>query len=258
MRKFLLTALLFLIIGLPAECAPLQANISKEGEAGINRIVDSETNAPIAGARVSLPQKNYSTISGADGTFDLNANINGSTILSVEKEGYKPFSLTVNEQIASRPIVVGIEKTNPYSTTIEKDMFHLGDSMYSDMSANAGQFRVKCIGPFYTKNIRIDNISNNVYLVIGSIIGIDTKMAKSMGQNNIVHAYSSPPEIFFNGNKIAEIQLNGDGQRFQIPKNLIRLHQNNEITLKTGRNLMQLSYIDYDDIEFMNLYIENK
>ena len=79
-----------------------------------------------------------------------------------------------------------------------------------------------------------------------------------MGQNSIVHAYSSPPEIFFNGNKIAEIQLNGDGQRFKIPKNLIRLHQNNEITLKTGRNLMQLSYIDYDDIEFMNLYIENE
>ena len=30
-----------------------------------------------------------------------------------------------------------------------------------------------------------------------------------------------------------------------------------EITIKTGRNVMQTAYIDYDDIEFMNLIIEN-
>ena len=258
MRKLLTLLMTFLFLELSVQAAPLQANISKEGEAGINRIVDAETNMPIKGARISLPQKNYSTVSGTDGTFDLNANINGATILSIEKEGYAPFSLTIDEQIASRPIVVGIEKANPMNMSIEKDMFHLGDSVYSDMSANAGQFRVKCIGPFYSRKIKIDTVSNNMYLVIGSIIGIDTKMARSMGQNNISYAYSSPPEIYFNGNKIAEIQLNGDGQRFKIPKNLIRLHQNNEITLKTGRNLMQTAYIDYDDIEFMNLSIENK
>ena len=78
-----------------------------------------------------------------------------------------------------------------------------------------------------------------------------------MGQNKISYAYASPPEIFFNGNKIAEIQLNGDGQRFQIPRHLVKFNQMNEITIKTGRNLMQTSYIDYDDIEFMNLSIEN-
>ena len=31
----------------------------------------------------------------------------------------------------------------------------------------------------------------------------------------------------------------------------------NEITIKTGRNLMQTAYIDYDDIEFINLFLEN-
>ena len=94
-------------------------------------------------------------------------------------------------------------------------------------------------------------------ILIGSIIGVDTKMAKSMGQNNISFAYASPPEIYINGNKIAEIQLNGDGQRFKIPNHLVKANQLNEITIKTGRNLMQNAYIDYDDIEFMNLYIEN-
>ncbi len=258
MRKLIILTFTFLLFNSSANTAPLQANISKEGEAGINKIVDAETNQPIQGARVTLPQKNYSTRTTSDGRFNLNADINGATVLSVEKEGYRPFSLTIDERIASRPIVVGIEKTNPMNMTIDKDMFHLGDNNYSDMSANAGQFCVKCLGPYYTKTIKMAQITNNTYLVIGSIIGVDTKMARSMGQNKIVQAYASPPEIFFNGNKIAEIQLNGDGQRFKIPRNLIRTGQNNEVTIKTGRNLMQTAYIDYDDIEISNISIETR
>jgi len=77
-----------------------------------------------------------------------------------------------------------------------------------------------------------------------------------MGQNRAPNAYASPPEVYFNGNKIAEIQINGDGQKIRIPSNLIKRGAN-DVTIKTGRNLMQTSYVDYDDIEFMNLSIEN-
>lgn len=256
MGKFTILLFTILFFNLSVNALPLQANISKEGESGVNKIVDAQTNQPIQGARITLPQKNYSTSTNANGTFDLKADISGPTVLSVEKDGYKPFTLTVDEKIASRPIVVGIEKSNPMNITIDKEMFHLGDNNYSDASANAGEFRVKCVGPYYTKKVRITQATDRTYLVIGSIIGVDTKMARSMGQNRIVNAYASSPEIFFNGNKIAEIQLNGDGQSFKIPKNLIKAGQNNEITIKTGRNLMQTAYIDYDDIEFMNLSIE--
>lgn len=256
MKKFLILSLYFFAFNLSANSETLQANVSKEGEFGTHRIVDAQTNIPIEGAKVTLPQKNYTVQTDSNGGFNLNTDITNSTILSVEKDGYKPFSLTINEKIASRPITVGIEKTNPMNLTIDTDMFHLGDNNYSDFSANASQFRVKCVGPFYTKKVKITYANDNTYLVIGSIIGIDTKMARSMGQNQISFAYSSPPEVFFNGTKIAEIQLNGDGQRIKIPKNLIKINQNNEITIKTGRNLMQTAYIDYDDIEFMNLSIE--
>ena len=64
-------------------------------------------------------------------------------------------------------------------------------------------------------------------------------------------------ELYFNGNKISEIQINGDSQKIRIPPALIRKNQTNEVTIKTGRNLMQTAYIDYDDIEFMNLFLEN-
>ncbi len=51
--------------------------------------------------------------------------------------------------------------------------------------------------------------------------------------------------------------LERDGQKIKIPPALIRKNQYNEVTIKTGRNLMQTAYIDYDDIEFMNLFLEN-
>ena len=43
--------------------------------------------------------------------------------------------------------------------------------------------------------------SEEALIVIGTVIGLDTKLAKEMGQNRIASVYSSPAEIFFNGQK---------------------------------------------------------
>ena len=258
MYKKIVLAMLFFVFTLSANGATFQGNVSKVDQIGSHQIVDADSMNPIDGATINIPQKNFSTKSDANGKFSLDANITGDTIMSVSKDGYKPFSLTVNESIASRPMTVGIEKTAPMDLTVDTNMFHLGDNNFSDTSANASEFRVQSIGPYYTKKVLIKDANDNTYLVIGSIIGIDTKMAQSVGQNNIAFAYASPPEVYFNGTKIAEIQLNGDGQRFKIPRGLIRTNQQNEITIKTGRNMMQTAYIDYDDIEFMNLSIESR
>ena len=139
-------------------------------------------------------------------------------------------------------------------------MFHLGDDNFSANSANSSEFKGKSIGPFYSKTFMIaaNALTKKNYLVIGSIIGIDTLMARSVRQNAIVNSFSSPPEVFFNGAKIAEIQLNGDGQRIMIPNRLLKPAQMNEITIRTGRNMKQTAYIDYDDIEFMNLSIQSE
>ena len=76
-----------------------------------------------------------------------------------------------------------------------------------------------------------------------------------MGQNQIKTAYSSPAEIYFNGKLIGELKINGDGQRIKIPSNLIVTGAYNQITIKTGQNLMPSDHIDYDDIEIMNISI---
>lgn len=256
MKKFL--SLMFIFLILPVNAAIFQGGVSEQGATGnSSRIIDKQTGAGVGGANITLPKQNYRTKTDDNGFFELDTQINGPSIMSVQKENYKPFTVTIND--SSAPIVVGIEKSNGSGQAIDTNMYHLGDNSFSELSANAGEFRMQAIGPFYTKTFSMKNINiaKPVYLVIGSIIGIDTAMARSMGQNRIPNAFASPPEIYFNGNKISEIQLNGDGQRIRIPSNLIRKNQSNEVTIKTGRNLMQTAYIDYDDIEFMNLLIEN-
>ena len=244
---------MLLLISLTSFAQPMEVGISKTGAA--NQIIDSGTNMPVSNAKIVLPKQNYTTYTDDNGLFNISGQINDSSVLAVEKDGYRPFSLTINEKIASRPIVIGIEKNNAHDIVISTEMIHLGDDNFSEHSANSGEFKGHSVGPFYSKTFQINSNSNNNYLIIGSIIGIDTLMARSMKQNSITNSFASPPEIYFNGKKIAEIQINGDGQKIKLPNNLIRQGSMNEVTIKTGHNLQQTAYIDYDDIEFMNLSV---
>ncbi len=257
--KKILTVFLLLALSLPSFANIFEGKISEQGKNNLSRIIDKSTGEGISGAQITLPKERYSTKTDKEGYFELDTSIDGTSIMSVQKNKYKPFSMTVNQNSLNKPIVVGIEKSDSTNLSIDSNMYHLGDGSFSDLSANAGEIGTESLGPFYTKrfNLRSINLSKPVYLVIGSIIGIDTLMARSMGQNKNPNSYASPPEVYFNGNKISEIQINGDGQKIKIPPSLIKKNRPNEVTIKTGRNLMQTSYIDYDDIEFMNLMIEN-
>lgn len=260
MKKLLTVTILLLILSLPTNSASFfQGGVSEEGHGYSSRIIDKDTGLGVGGARVILPKQRYQTQTDSNGFFELNTHIDGSTIMSVQKQDYKPYSVTITDQALSSPLVIGIEKSNADGMVLDSNMYHLGDNSFSDLSANAGEFRMESIGPFYTKRFQLKNIKLNkpVFLVIGSIIGIDTNMARTIGQNRISNAFASPPEIYFNGKLISEIQINGDSQRIRIPNQLIRKNQSNEVTIKTGRNLMQTAYVDYDDIEFMNLFFEN-
>ena len=259
MKKFLTILLILFFIATNTRAATFQGGVSEQGSGSSSRIVDRNTGVGVSGAKVNIPKYQYSTKTDSEGYFELNTQINGPTIMSIQKENYKPFSVTINDKTFSAPLVIGIEKSNADGMVLDSNMYHLGDNRFSDLSANAGDFRMESIGPFYTKRFLLKNVKFNkpIFLVIGSIIGIDTNLARSIGQNSITNAFASPPEIYFNGNKISEVQINGDAQKIKIPPILIRKNQVNEVTIKTGRNLMQTAYVDYDDIEFMNLFFEN-
>lgn len=258
MKKFF--ALLSLII-FSCGCAysaPLTGGVTEIGQA--NKVVDAKTNAPVEGALITIPQQGYRTKTDLNGAFELNATINDDTILSVQKEGYRPFSITIDKSVVSRPMILGIQKSGTFDVVIDDDMVHLGDNNYSKESANSGEFQLKAVGPSYTKQFKMtsNTLNYNNYLIIGSIIGVDTQMARKMKQNSITTSFSSPPEVFFNGKKVAEIKLNGDNQRIKLPRALIRPDDVNEITIQTGVNQFQKARVDYDDIELMNLTIQTE
>lgn len=257
--KKLIVILILVLISLPAESKTITGEIKKETRNNSNMIYDAMNNNPIEGAIVKLPSKNYSAITDRNGAFQLGTAISGPTIMSVEKSGYKPFSLTLNSN-PKEPIAIGIEKTTPQDLIIETDMIHLGDNSFSTNSANANDFSISANGAFYSKDFPIKNIkdSENLFLIIGSIIGIDTVQSQKLGQSRVKTSYASPAEIFCNGSKIAEIKINGDNQKINIPKAVILGKNLINITIKTGRNMYKTSAVDYDDIEFTNLLMEIK
>ena len=259
MKKLLCLLFLIFFTTVIVNATTFQGGVSEQGSGKSSRIVDKNTGVGVGGANIYIPKKNYSTQTDSEGYFELNTQINAPTIMSVQKENYKPFSVTLSDKSLSAPIVIGIEKSNADGLVLDSNMYHLGDNRYSEYSANAGEFKMDSIGPFYSKRFLLKNVKFDkpIFLVIGSIIGIDTRMAQTLGQNRISNTFASPPEVYFNGNKISELRVNGDGQKIKIPPILINKNQVNEVTIKTGRNLMQTAYIDYDDIEFMNLFFEN-
>lgn len=249
--------IIFLFVILPCYSKPISGNVRQDEFLNKqSQVIDYETQKPIKGAKIYLPKYNFSTTTDNSGKFELNVQIEDKAILQIEKDGYRPFSLTVDKMILNSPLKLGIQKIKTSDAFIESGIFHLGDDVYSENSANCRQFKAKPIGPFYSKKINIPRLSpsEQAVIIFGSIIGLDTKLAKELGQNAIVAVYSSPLVIYFNGQKIGEISLNGDNQQVVIPDMLIS--STNEITIHTGKNLFQYLYIDYDDMEFANLRIE--
>lgn len=256
MKRILSVFFVFMIVSLEGIGAVTGGVQKSEQLKNFNQIIDSTTGKGIPQAKVSAPALKFKTITDNEGRFELNAPVKAPTILSVQKDGYKPFSLTINET-GKTPLIIGIEKTEVGNISIETDMIHLGDNNYSINSANAEDFTSKAIGAFYSKDFFIPSFSTKeVILTIGSIIGIDTLASKNAGQSRVKTSFASAPEVYCNGNKICEIHLNGDNQKIKIPKNLIKHNQNNSITIKAGKNLFQTAYIDYDDIEFTNISVD--
>ena len=127
--KFAIILLVFSIFLTPVHAKVMEGGVSKVGD--INQIVDSNTNTPVSGAKISLPKQNYTTYSDANGTLNIDTRVNDNSILSVQKQGYRPFSITINQEIASKPLILGIEKSNAQDVVITTEMFHLGDDNFS-------------------------------------------------------------------------------------------------------------------------------
>jgi len=258
MRIFIVI-LYFLSLALPVLSFQINAGIQKQGVFKMNTVSDKTSGNRVSEAKISIPSSNYSTTSDENGKFEMPKNLSPPYVLTVKKSGYEPYSLTV-KSYGKNPLHIEISKSSVHKIVVSEDSFHLGDNSFSASSANAADFRMKSIGNTYQKKFFIKKLSLNekVNLVFGSIIGIDTKEAKALGQTHVIDAYGSPVKIFFNSKEIAQIKLNGDNQKITIPKNLIRQNAQNTLKIQAGVNMTQFLYTDYDDFEFTNLFLEYK
>ncbi len=117
-----------------------------------NQVVDSTDGSPVDNAKVSIPRNGFETYTDNNGKFELNTKIDSTTVLSVEKEGFRPYSLTIDKNSLNQPLKLGIERSKNGDIQLEASLFHLGDNVFADTSANSGEFRIKSIGTFFTKN----------------------------------------------------------------------------------------------------------
>lgn len=260
MRVIAIVLLCFFSIVLkPFEANAFQLNgaVEKQSIYKMNTVSDKASGNPVENARISIPSSDFVTYSDETGKFEMPKNLTPPYVLSVKKSGYQPFSLTVRSY-GKAPLNVEISKNSLNKITISEDSFHLGDNSFSSSSANAADFKMRSIGTFYQKDFFIKRLGlgEDANLVIGSIIGVDTREAKMLGQTKVINTYSSPVKIFFNGKQIASIKVNGDNQKIPIPKNLIKQNDENTVKILAGINQTQVLYTDYDDFEFTNLFIE--
>ena len=257
MKKILYIVFCFFILNInTANSEIVSGKINHDDINYSNKIVDTKTGKAISGAKISIPEINYTTFSDKNGAFQLNADLNDKTVLFVEHEGYKVFSLTIDNNVLKNPLKLGIEESNPFDMQITDSLVHLGDNMFSQNSANSNDFKLYAQGSVLTKTFKMPSYNSHqeVIVNIGTIIGLDTKKAKEIGQNKIAKVYASPAEVFVNSKKIGLLELNGDNIELIIPKHLLK--ETNELKIKTGKNLFQKDYTDYDDIELANVRIE--
>lgn len=222
-------------------------------------IKDSATGKPIANAQIMVPSKGIIVQSDENGKFDFNIKLNGPTIIGIRADGYQPYSLTIDKNGTNSPLNIKIDKENGKQIVIDTKQHHLGDDNFSPYSANADDFRLSSGGMSFEKQFYVDNLPPNqpVYIKIGSIIGLDTQMARILKQNKI-SSYSSPTKIFINSKKIGELRINGDNQQIAIPRGLLMSNSYNKVEIETGSNQFAISKTDYDDMEFMNIVLELK
>jgi hypothetical protein len=234
----------------------ISGNVNKEEfREKANVVVDGMTGNPVSDAEVSIPTEGIFTKTNNYGEFKLEASLKSPVILSVKADGYKPFSLTINESKTKNPLIIVVTKLFGNETIIDSEVHHLGDNKFSASSANAKDFNLKAHEPYFFKEFFVETLDSKdkAVLKIGSIIGLDTEIAKKLGQSNITISSSTPTNVYLNSQKIGEIKINGDNQEIRLPKNILRPNSYNTLKIETGINQQTTSYTDYDDMEFMNL-----
>ncbi|MCA9807381.1 MAG: carboxypeptidase regulatory-like domain-containing protein [Cyanobacteria bacterium HKST-UBA06] len=226
----------------------------------LGRVTDSRTGKGLGGATVSVPSKGFKTQTDGSGAYRIREGVLDTQkpmILSVEKDGYAPFSITIR-QSQSPPMQLKLTQLAS-GIVLDSQLRHLGDGSYAPASSGAGKMRLPAQGIALQIPFRLNGhpVSDKPTLVIGSIIGLDTMMAHTV-EGNPMGVSAGPLLVMVNGRQVAAIQVNGDGQRIQVPASALNPSGQNMLTVQTGYQVKGYTawgeqQLDYDDMELMHL-----
>lgn len=219
------------------------------------QVVDGLTGQPIPGAQVALPDMGYTTQTDRQGRYRIPATRGpNSVIMSVQKPGYAPFSISISK--STEPTMLIRLSKQPHMLVLDDQLRHLGDGSFSPDSSNAFSFRKPADGPGLRIPFSLEGlgISESPVLQIGSIIGLDTRMAHLLSLSRINSA-ASPLLIKLNGTVIAQIQVNGDNQKIRLPKPILRANGINILEIEAGFHFVEAKGLDYDDMELMHIVV---
>jgi hypothetical protein len=218
-------------------------------------VLDAKTLQPLPNADVALPDQGYSMKTGPHGEYRIpRAMGKQALIMSITKEGYAPFSVSISQHA---PPLFNIRLQKAQQMLVLDDRLrHLGDGSFSPHSSGASAFRKAADGPairipFSTGGLAL---SNAPYLQVGSIIGVDTRMAHHLSGNNI-GVSATPLLIKLNGTTIAQVQVNGDNQKIQLPRRALNPNGNDTLEIEAGYQITSDGRLDYDDMELMHIVV---
>jgi hypothetical protein len=259
--RHLAAGLLFFFLLMPMETISsvwaqqtLSAGVQLEVSAPIGSVISAHSGRPIGEAMVSIPELGIQFKADALGHFELPPLPNKPVIVHVQAPGYVAETRTLrgNPIIPFRFRLVESRQT----LVIDDTLRHLGDNNYSANSAAAGQFRAAGAGPVLMLPFYLPpTAGQQAILQIGSVIGLDTARAQSVGQSQL--AYSSSPSIVkLNGVQVAVLSLNGDRLRVQVPQGVLRPGAMNQVEIQAGYHTPGGTRIDFDDFELMSVFLE--
>jgi hypothetical protein len=215
---------------IPTTSAPNSAVQLDSASSG--QVVDRQTGAPIAGARVDIPGAGVSVQTDEQGRFQLPESMPSNEILTARIENYAPYSQTTTA--AGGPLRVELDRLNADTLVLQSEVVHLGDDAYSDRSAAASEFQLRSQGRELTRSFQLPQLPPQPpVLSIGSLIGLDTPAAFRAGQTQIAEADMSPLEVELNGSQIRTIDVSSDGIVIPLPQEYLRVGLNT-VTLRTG------------------------
>lgn len=215
---------------------------------GFGQVVRAMDGQPAAGVTVRIPALRWGTLSDAQGRFQLPALPSQPVIAMLEKEGFRPASVTLDRNsLAQKPLLARLEHAGG-ALLIDSEIHHLGDGSYAPGSAGAGEFRRQANGPVLRRSFVMPAKPRGTEMLeIGSVLGLDTLDAHRHGQSRF-HRASTNMRVLLNGRLVGELSLNGDRRRLPIPAGLLQ-NGVNTLEIQTGFQSPDGVSIDFDDVE---------